>query len=88
MPNAVIKINPDTQLYSKMQQLQDLIYDINRIKKRLDALIGFPADFTDIAADYGVDTTKANTLFNFVTSLNTALQAAPFTGIANYDQGK
>jgi hypothetical protein len=54
----------------------------------MDSVLGSPADYNVLGADYGISSSAANTLYLTIQSMNTTLGALPFTSIKDYDQEK
>lgn len=67
-PNAGNLLNNRSQVLNAAEGLAQL-------KKEMDAIAGFPADYGVLAASYGVDVSQAEAMLNTVTAANIALGA-------------
>ena len=47
-----------------------------QLKKEMDAIAGFPADYNALATAYGVDPSQAEAMLNTVTAANVALASS------------
>jgi hypothetical protein len=88
MPSNYVTINTATKLYQTFRKLQDTQVAIEQLKVRMDSVLGSPADYNVLGADYGISSSAANTLYLTIQSMNTTLGALPFTSIKDYDQEK
>jgi hypothetical protein len=63
------------QLLSNRNQVLSAVQGIAQLKKEMDSIAGFPADYAALATAYGVDETQAAAMLNTVTGANVALSA-------------
>ena len=81
-------IDTSSKLYQTFRKLQDTQVAITQLKVRMDSVLGSPADYNALGADYGLSSSAANTLYLTIQSMNTTLTGVPFTSIKDYDQEK
>lgn len=88
MPSNFVTIDTSSKLYQTFRKLQDSGAAISQLKVRMDSVLGSPADYNALGADYALTSSQAFSLYSTIQSMNTTLTALPFTSIRDYDQEK